>query len=355
MRIHPLRPNLVLVLACLFALLLFLMGIALPQVHLWGSFLVPIVLVFLWGRRRDIYIVTALASILLVATYWAEADATLGDFLSYHVLSLAILWGAAWLLAQRRQSHEQLLLHDQELDEQVKTRAAALAASEERYRTLFDHAADDIFSVDAAGRFVEVNDGYCEMLGRTRAEIVGAHLSDMTVGITPEFFAAVGEELKRHGAATFERRLRHKDGSLPEVEVIVTPLSGGQRMAVVRDISQRKAAERALAASEERFARLFSSSPVGLILTRLADGIYQEANDTFITMIGYSREELIGRTSLELGIITLEDRQRRDAVLQEQGHVRAADLVLRTKRGEKLHTVISMEPIDMEGDVWLLS
>jgi PAS domain S-box-containing protein len=235
MRTRPLYPNLVLALACLLALLLYLMGIVLPQAHLWGSLLVPLVLVYLWGRRRDIYIVTALASVLLVAAYWNKGDATLGAFLTYHLLSLAILWGAAWLLAQRRQAHEQLLLREQALGEQVKTRAAALAAA------------------------------------------------------------------------------------------------------------------------EERFARLFSSSPAGLILTRLSDGTYQEANDTFATMVGYSREELIGHTSLELGIITLEDRRRRDALLQELGHVRAADLVLRTKRGAKLHTIISMEPIDMEGETWLLS
>lgn len=138
MRTHPLHSNFVLAGACLIALLLFLMGIALPQAHLWGSFLVPIVVVYLWGRRRDIYKVTALASVLLTAAYWNKGDASLGAFLSYHLLSLAILWGAAWLLVQRRQAHDRVLQHEQELDEQVKTRAAALAASEERFTRLFN-------------------------------------------------------------------------------------------------------------------------------------------------------------------------------------------------------------------------
>ncbi|MFN8469127.1 MAG: PAS domain S-box protein [Caldilineaceae bacterium] len=235
MRTRPLHPDLALAVACLLALLLFLMGIVLPQAHLWGSFLVPIVLVFLWGRARDIYIVAAVASVLLTAAYWTRRDATLGAFLSYHVLSLAILWGAAWLLSQRRQAHERMLAHERELDAQVKTRTAALAAS------------------------------------------------------------------------------------------------------------------------EARFARLFNSSPAGIVLTRLADGTFLEVNEAFIAMVGFTREELIGRTTLELGIITPDDRRRRNAALQAQGQVRSADLVLHTKRGEELRTLISMERMDMEGEEWLLS
>ena len=116
---------------------------------------------------------------------------------------------------------------------------AALRASEENFRALFDQAGDGIFCVDVQGRYLEVNDRYCRLLGRSRAEIVGTHLNDMTVGITPEFFAAVGAQIAHDGSATFERRLRHKDGTLPEVEVTVAPLSGGRRMAIVRDITPR--------------------------------------------------------------------------------------------------------------------
>ena len=69
MRIHSLRPNFVLAAACLLALLLFALDSVLSQAHLWGSFLLPIVVAFLWGRRRDIFIVTAFASVLVVAEY----------------------------------------------------------------------------------------------------------------------------------------------------------------------------------------------------------------------------------------------------------------------------------------------
>ncbi len=61
MRIHSLRFNLILILACLLDGVLFILDAAVAEAHFWSRYLLPIVLVFLWGRRRDIYIVTALA------------------------------------------------------------------------------------------------------------------------------------------------------------------------------------------------------------------------------------------------------------------------------------------------------
>ncbi len=100
MRTQPLRASLPLVLACLLAVLLFFLAIAGAGSHLWGLYLLPILVAFLWGRRRDIYIVTALTSVLVIAEYWTNG-ADLGDLLINHLLPILILWGAAWLLARR--------------------------------------------------------------------------------------------------------------------------------------------------------------------------------------------------------------------------------------------------------------
>ncbi len=261
---YLLRPPLALVLVCLLALLLFVLDTAVSQVHFWGSYLLPIVLIFLWGRRRDIYVVTALTSVFIFATYWLDASPTLEDFVFSHLLPFAILWGAAWLLSQHRQLQDQLARREQDLEVEAKARTAALQASEENYRALFDHAGGGIFVLDAKGCFLDANDHYCRMLGRTPAEVTGAYLGDMTLDVSPELFAAVGAELMEHGSVSFERRLRHKDGTFPEVEVTVTRLSGGRRMAVVHDITARKTAEHALAAAELKWRSVFEFLPVGV-------------------------------------------------------------------------------------------
>lgn len=60
MRTGPLHPRLALVVACTISILFFLLGITFLQAHFWGRYLLPIVLVFLWGMRRDIYVVAVL-------------------------------------------------------------------------------------------------------------------------------------------------------------------------------------------------------------------------------------------------------------------------------------------------------
>jgi len=135
-RTQPIHPTLVLTLACVLALLLFLLDAARSQDYGWGIYLIPILVVFLWGRRRDIYIVAALAGVLVIAAYWTARRIGATDLLVNHLLALVILCGMAWLLAQRRQVQEQLVRHDQELDELVKARTVALAAREHELQTL---------------------------------------------------------------------------------------------------------------------------------------------------------------------------------------------------------------------------
>src|SRR6185436_1701933 len=67
------------------------------------------------------------------------------------------------------------------------------------------------------------------------------------------------------------------------------------------DIGERKRAEAALRESEERFAKAFQVSPNGLVISRIADAVVLEVNDSFVSMSGYDREELIGESLLQIG------------------------------------------------------
>ena len=100
MRIYPLRPTVVLVLACLLAALLFFAGVVVPGAYIWALFLIPILVVFLWGRPRDIYIVGALSGLLVAAGCWFTGIRTPADLLLNCGLPLLVLGAAAWLLAR---------------------------------------------------------------------------------------------------------------------------------------------------------------------------------------------------------------------------------------------------------------
>ena len=118
---------------------------------------------------------------------------------------------------------------------------------------------------------------------------------------------------------------------------------------------QEHDAEDALKKSEERFRKAFQSGPVGLAITRASDNQYIDVNGTFSELIGFSREELIGQTSLKLGITTHEQFQEYSHLVLEQGFIHNHELVLKTKSGESCIVLGSMEIVELNHETCVLS
>jgi PAS domain S-box-containing protein len=112
----------------------------------------------------------------------------------------------------------------------------------------------------------------------------------------------------------------------------------------------------ALRESPERFAKAFSSGPLVFTLSSLKDGRLVEVNETFVEVTGYSREEAIGKTSLELGLwSSVEDREDEMAVVRTDGHVRNLEYSFRTRTGEEIIGLLSAEKIEIGGEPFALS
>lgn len=107
--------------------------------------------------------------------------------------------------------------------------------------------------------------------------------------------------------------------------------------------------------AEERFAKSFKSNPQPISLTRVADGYYVDVNDTFISMSGYKREELIGHTSLELNIWETPDhRAKFIQKLNQNGSIVNTETRFRTKNGSFRVLLSSAEKIEVSGEECLL-
>jgi len=123
----------------------------------------------------------------------------------------------------------------------------------------------------------------------------------------------------------------------------------------IRDINERKLAEIALRESEERFSRFFRASPAGTGISRLSDGHFIDANDAFLGLFGYTREEAVGHSALELGIwANLADRSKMLKTLEEQGRLQDFETQFRRKSGEIMDALISAEVIEMAGQQYML-
>lgn len=86
------------------------------------------------------------------------------------------------------------------------------------------------------------------------------------------------------------------------------------------------------------------------MVTGQADGRYIDVNNTFAELLGYTREELIGRTSLELGILPPTDRDLMLSLLQAGGTVHGTDAGSMSKTGEAIDVVYFIEPVEIDGE-----
>jgi PAS domain S-box-containing protein len=167
----------------------------------------------------------------------------------------------------------------------------ALRESEERFRLLLENVNDAIYvhevSPEAPGRFVEVNARACEMLGYTRDELLGMSVGKIDVPEQAGRLPAILQSLYENGSALFETEHRTKDGRRVPVEVSTRLfLLQGKPMvlSVVRDISQRKAAERRLAELEWELAHASRLAALG----ESTAGFAHEVNQPLVSIMNFA-------------------------------------------------------------------
>ncbi|MBV8257268.1 MAG: PAS domain S-box protein [Actinobacteria bacterium] len=233
------------------------------------------------------------------------------------------------------------------------------AASEGRYRDLFERAMDMIFAFDRDGRFTDVNPAVERVLGYARSELIGRHYS--TVMPEDEVLRA-SERLRRKlagvdRATAYEAALRHKDGREVAVEVRSQTLPGSDGPAgvvtILRDITAERSARRALEESERRFRGAFDDAAVGMVLTDNGGRILR-VNRVFADMLGHHPDELHGRPIQEF--THPDDRQEvaADVQLMIAGlkDRRIADKRYVRSDGGLVHAHIGVSPVrDEDGAV----
>jgi PAS domain S-box-containing protein len=175
---------------------------------------------------------------------------------------------------------------------QIRSDVAPIASGD-RYREMVQAAADGIFLADAEGIYLDVNEVGARMLGMTREEVIGKHVSQMVV---ESDLPALSTAWPKIGADDWQLRewtFRRKDGSLFIGEVSSKPLPNGGVQGILRDVTRRRQQEDALKQSEERFRALTAATFEGIGMCER--GMLVELNDQLARILGYERSELIGK------------------------------------------------------------
>lgn len=119
---------------------------------------------------------------------------------------------------------------------------------------------------------------------------------------------------------------------------------------------ERKRAEDALRQSEEKFRTIFQTSTDGIVISDLDTGTYLEVNEGYLALSGYTREELVGKSALELGT-WVDPGERAELVrrLREKGLVSGMEIRVRRKDGTVRYVLISAQIVEIAGRKWMLS
>lgn len=171
---------------------------------------------------------------------------------------------------------------------------AAVRASEQRYRALFEYAPDGILIDNGRGRYLDANAAICRILGYSREELLKLEAADIVAPREiPEIQPAL-EAIKATSDYHREWLLRRKDGALIPTDVIATTMPDGNLLAVIRDISEHRHAEAVIRTSREEFKDLFDNAPVGYHEVN-PEGRIARINQAELEMLGYTAEELLGQ------------------------------------------------------------
>lgn len=178
------------------------------------------------------------------------------------------------------------------MDEVVARRPPVLS-------TWMDQATDGVFVSDARGVYIEVNLRGCQMLGRTRDEVLGLNLREIVHPEDAQQRAVDLAKIETGQPYVSERRLLRRDGSSFVAEVSTTRLDDGRYLAFVRDVTARREAEEAVQRAEASFRALLDVLPALVVVHR--QGIIVYANATAAKACGYgSPAEMVGSRVIDL-------------------------------------------------------
>ncbi len=167
-----------------------------------------------------------------------------------------------------------------------------------------EHAADAVLWADDTKRFVYVNEAACRSLGYTREELLTLRIPDIAPQHDPERFQQRLTSIQQGRSATYESLHRRKDGTEFPVEAAIAYLEHegrGYTCGIVRDITERKQAEQALAEKTNELSDFIEHATVSMHWVG-PDGIILWANQTELDLLGYTREEYIGHHIAEFHV-----------------------------------------------------
>ncbi len=209
-----------------------------------------------------------------------------------------------------------------------------------------------------SGQCVAANEAIGKAVGASVEQVLGQNFYNIQSWKESGLLETAKNALRTNSKKMLELNVTTTFGKVVSIDCHFAPFfTGGKKylLFTTTDYSQRKEAENKLKESEIKFSTTFNSAPILISITKLKDGEFIDANETFLSVTGYGREEVIGHTSTELNLFTPDDRDRLKQLLKKQGIFRNEEFDIQIKTGTIINTSFSAQFIDLAGEQCIVS
>ncbi|WP_223488663.1 helix-turn-helix transcriptional regulator [Pseudomonas sp. A-RE-19] len=230
------------------------------------------------------------------------------------------------------------------------------ASAEQRFEKTFNaNPAPAVICRLSDLRYIKVNQGFLEMTGYTRDQVIGVSTYELDVLERAENKDLAKQRLR--DAATIpqmQAELQLADGGSKQVIVAGQPLELNDEDCMLFsfvDMEPRHKAEIALRQSEERFAKAFRLTPVPILVCSADDQVVIDVNEAFLDTLAYPSEELLGKTVTHIDFIDdAATRVRLFAALEKTGSVDRIDVRVRRKDAGLIDCAVSADTVKFQDD-----
>jgi PAS domain S-box-containing protein len=233
--------------------------------------------------------------------------------------------------------------------------------AEERFERTFNaNPAPAIICRLSDLRYVKVNQGFIEMTGYAREDVIGRSAYEIDVLEQAEQRELAVERLREgRTIPQMEALLRLPGGGTKFVIVAGQPIEIGDETCMLftfMDLEPRKKAEDALRQSEERFSKAFRLAPVPMTVSALENFRILDVNDAFSAATGYAAEEVVGHDAAELKLFAAPAMRRQlEQILEKTSGARNVEIQMRAKEGALIDCLVSAETATIHGQRCVLS
>ncbi len=238
----------------------------------------------------------------------------------------------------------------------LQQREMALADSERFLKTIIDSEPECIKLLDSNCNLLLMNtaglkmidaDSFDQVKGQCMSQLITSPYRDAFIALTKQVFQGIPGSLEFEAVGLKGRHVWLDTHAVPFCNE-----NGGivSLLGITRDVTERKKSDKNLQNSEAKFSAIFRTSPDSININRLDDAVFVDVNDGFTAMLGYTTDDVIGKSSTAMGIwVNVEDRALLARQLKEIGWVINLEASLRRKDGSLLTALISSRLIELDG------